>query len=327
MIQPYELKLDLPMEVGNRERSTTGKVWGILSASHAGDLQRVKELVAECPGLIYAQYNYAPPIHFAVRQGHVDLVKYLLDNGAHDPEYHFYPFQESLQTVAGDRGYNKIVVLLDEYAANPSKQKYRGDNGRIFYNRSTEQEVFEKAINNDDLKKTEKILKAHPEFALDNTFFWSEGILMRSAKQNRREMIDLLVSYGATVPDLLKWTQFYYFELYDGAEYIMEKGMNPNVMSWQRVTILHDMAQKGFMDKTKLLVKYGANIDPIDEAYQSIPLGLAARWGQKDMVEYLLEQGADPNKSGADWSKPLVWAKRKEHTEVADLLKRHGAVE
>jgi ankyrin repeat protein len=27
------------------------------------------------------------PIHFAVREGHVELVKYLLDNGAHDPNY------------------------------------------------------------------------------------------------------------------------------------------------------------------------------------------------------------------------------------------------
>jgi len=327
MIQPYELKLNLPMEVGNRERSSTGRVWQILSASCNGDLSHIKQLVAECPGLIYAQYNYAPPIHFAVREGHIELVKYLLDNGAHDPIYRFYPFLDSMQTVADDRGYTEIVALLDEYAANPSMQKYNGDNGRIFYIRNTEQKIFEKAVDQNNLKKTAQILKVHPEFALDNTFFWSEGILLSPAKRNRREMIDLLMSYGATVPDLLKWTQFYYFELYEGAEYIMEKGMNPNVMSWQRVTILHDMAQKGFIDKAKLLIKYGADIDLIDEAYQSTPLGLAARWGRRDMVECLLEQGADPNKSGAAWSKPLVWAKRKRHEEVAEILTRHGAVE
>jgi ankyrin repeat protein len=45
------------------------------------------------------------------------------------------------------------------------------------------------------------------------------------------------------------------------------------------------------------------------------------------MVSYLLEQGADPNKSGAGWSKPLVWAKRKGHDEVAELLMQHGALE
>jgi len=107
-------------------------------------------------------------------------------------------------------------------------------------------------------------------------------------------MIDLLTSYGATVPALLKWTQFYYFERLDGASYAMEKGMNPNTMSWQHVTILHDMAQKGFIEKAALLVDYGADINPIDEAYQSTPLGLAARWGHADMVKYLLSAAQMP---------------------------------
>lgn len=76
-----------------------------------------------------------------------------------------------------------------------------------------------------------------------------------------------------------------WIERYDAAAYLMEKGMNPNVMSWQRVTLLHDMAQKGLMDKAALLIRYGA-INVVDEAYQSTPLGLAARWGQREMVDY-----------------------------------------
>lgn len=65
-------------------------------------------------------------------------------------------------------------------------------------------------------------------------------------------MIDLLTRYGTKVPDILKWTQFYYFEHDDGAAYIMEKGMNPNTMSWHHVTILHDMAQKGDLLKSRV---------------------------------------------------------------------------
>ena len=96
--------------------------------------------------------------------------------------------------------------------------------------------------------------------------------------------------------------------------------MNPNTMSWQHVTILHDMAQKGFIDKAELLIKHKADLNPIDEAYQSTPLGLAARWGQIEMVEYLLKQGSDPSQSGAPWSTPLAWAKRKGHTEIENIL-------
>lgn len=313
------------MKLSNNVVSSTTKVWDILSASYKGDLEAVKKMVEDCPELIYAQYNYTPPIHFAVREGHTDLVKYLLARGANDPGYKFYPFQESLQTIANDKGFIEIEDLLNQYPSGPAKHKFRGDNGEILYNRTELELEFQKVVDEENLERTEQILKQHPEFAKDETFFWGEGILLFAVKENNRKMIDLLMSYGAKIPDILKWTQFYYFERLDGATYIMEKGMNPNTMSWQHVTILHDMAQKGFIDKAELLIKYGADINPVDEEYQSTPLGMAARWGHTEMVEYLLKQGADPNKSGAAWSAPLAWAKKKGHTDIEKMLKDAGA--
>lgn len=325
MIQPHELKSDLPMTVGNGVVSTTTKVWNILVASSNGDVDGVKRMSDECPELIYAQYNYAPPIHFAVREEHVELVKFLLRNGAHDPDYKIYPFKESLQVIAQDRGNHEIASLLNEYAGNITVHKYKGDNGEIHYHRTQQQQEFEKAVYKLKIRRTSQLLKQHPEFALDQTYFWGEGILTFAAKENNRKMIDLLMSYGAKVPDVLKWAQFYYFERLDGASYMMEKGMNPNVMSWQRVTLLHDMAQKGNIAKAELLIKHGADINSVDEQYQSTPLGMAARWGQVEMVRYLLSQGAAINKSGAPWSTPLQWARSKRFTEVEKILRDGGA--
>lgn len=136
MIQPNELKLNLPMELSNGIMSTTKKVWEILVASKKGNLDIVKKLVEECPELIYAQYNYTPPIHFAVQEGHLDLVKYLLANGAHDPDYKIYPFLDTLQTIAQDRDNFEIVALLNQYTTDISQHKFKGDNGKIFFNRT-----------------------------------------------------------------------------------------------------------------------------------------------------------------------------------------------
>ncbi|HKC36461.1 MAG TPA: ankyrin repeat domain-containing protein [Chitinophagaceae bacterium] len=325
MIQPQEMKLNLPMVVANNVVSTTTKVWNILVASRNGNLEEVKHLVNECPELIYAQYNYTPPIHFAVREGHLELVKYLLDNGAHDPKYRSYPFSEYLQTIAQERNYNEITLLLEQYADDPSKQKFKGDNGEIHYNRSELQLEFQEAVNKSSFSKTEKILKDHPEFTKDETYFWGEGILVFAAKENNRKMIDLLMSYGAKVPNILKWAQFYYFERLDGASYMMEKGMNPNVMSWHHVTLLHDIAQKGDIQKAELLIKYGADMDPVEEEYQSTPLGMAVKWGHPEMVNYLLTQGANPNKAGASWATPIAWAKKKGHSAIEKILLLAGA--
>ena len=323
MLQPIELKLDLPMKLSNDVVSTTTKVWNVLVASKRGDLKAVKRMADECHELLFAQYNYTPPIHFAVREGHVELVKYLLDNGAHDPKYKIYPFQDSLQTIANDRGYNDIESLLNEYAASSLLQKYKGDNGEILYDRTEMQLEFQHAVNKNGYNKVEAILKEHPEFAKDETYFWGEGIMVFAAKENNQKMMELLMSYGAKVPNVLKWTQFYYFERYDSAVFLMESGMNPNVMSWHHVTLLHDMAQKGDTQKAELLIKYGAAIDPVDEEYQSTPLGMAARWGETEMVEYLISKGADPKKSGASWSTPLAWARKKGHAEIENILLKH----
>lgn len=325
MIQPNELKLDLPMELSNGVVSTTTKVWNILRASKNGDLDTIKKMVGECPELLYAQYNYTPPIHFAVRENHLSLVNYLLAVGAHDPGYKIYPFLDTLQTIANDRGHSEIENLLIDYAADTARQKFNGDNGKILYNRTPLERAFEKAVDEGDLTTTEKILKQHPEFAKDETFFWGEGILAFAAKENNRLMIDLLTRYGAKVPDILKWAQFYYFEHDEGVAYMLEKGMNPNTMSWQKVTILHDMAQKGNLYKAELLIKHGADLNPIDEEYQSTPLGMAARWGHLEMVKYLLQQGADVNKTGALWATPLAWGRKKGFSDIEETLLNAGA--
>lgn len=325
MLKPLEMNLKLPMQVGDGMISSTENVWAILEAAYNGDLDTIKRLVDECSGLIYAQYNYAPPIHFAVREGHIDLVKYLLINGAHDPTYKIYPFLDSLDTIAKERGHDEITLLLAEYGADSARCKHKGDNGEIYYDHSALQKDFQFAVNHNEYEKVKEMLKAQPSLALDETASWNEGILMMPANRNERPMIELLMSYGARVPDMSKWCQAYYFKHYDMAAYLLNHGMDANHISWQHVMILHDMAQKGDLRKGELLIQHGAFIDPLEEQYQSTPLGLAARWGHVEMVEYLLRKGADVNKAGAPWSTPLAWARAKNHPEVEKKLRDAGA--
>lgn len=320
MMQPIELKMDFPIALANGVRSTTSRVWSVLTAASRGDLNEVKELAASCPELLYAQYNYTPPIHFAVREGHLELVNYLLAQGAYDPNYKIYPFLDSLETMAKDRGYWTIFKLLEDYRKNGISVRFKGDLGQIYYRRDALHQKFEHAVDKGDLEKTKQLLTDHPDLINDPMYFWGEGILMMPAKAGNFKMIELLMNAGARFPDVSKWSRFYYFERYDSTAFILDHGMNPNHMSWHRVTILHDMAQIGNIPKAKLLLDHGASIDPVDEEYCSTPLGIAARWGQEDMVRFLLEKGADPGVSGADWSTPLAWARQKGYKEIENIF-------
>ena len=79
MIHPVDLKDD--------------DVWAMFQASWSGDLDQVKALVARRRELALCEYNYTPPIHFAVREGHLEMVRFLLEQGA-DPTYRTYPFHD-----------------------------------------------------------------------------------------------------------------------------------------------------------------------------------------------------------------------------------------
>ena len=141
-------------------------------------------------------------------------------------------------------------------------------------------------------------------------------------------MIELLMRHGARVPDISKWGRYYYYYYYyyyyfkhtEIARMLLENGMNPNHMNWHHVTLLHDMAQDGDIEEAQVLLDHGADINAVDEEYRSTPLAFAARWGHRGMVALLLERGADPRKSGASWSTPLSWARKKGHADIEAML-------
>ena len=79
MIQPIEFRTTAPEQLPGGYTSTTTEIWQMFQACREGELSVVQHLVEPCPGLVHCDFNYTPPIHFAVREGHLNLVSYLLD--------------------------------------------------------------------------------------------------------------------------------------------------------------------------------------------------------------------------------------------------------
>ena len=316
MIQPAEMKESRPIALHEGRVSTTTDVWDMLSASFEGDLGRVKTLLERAPGLLTCMYDYTSPLHLAVREGHVDLVAFLVERGALDPSYKNHPFLDPLMTIAEDRGFDEIARILQE----PVATREWGDTGAIDFTKSEMQTRFEALISDKQHGEVDAMLKERPELAHDETAFWGEGVMSVPANNADRRMLEILLNYGARVPDISKWGARYYFKHYGIAEFLLQNGMNPNHMNWREFTLLHDMAHTGDVRKARLLIEHGADVNYVDDEYRSTPLGYAARWGHVEMVKLLLASGADPQKSGASWSTPLAWARKKNHTQVEKIV-------
>lgn len=324
MLTPVEMQRTLPMSLHGGDRSTTTEVWAMLSACRAGDITRARELMAERPELATCEYNYTPPLHFAVREGHLELVRELVERRAYHPGYKSYPFGDTLLTIARDRAFDEIAKVLESAVPRGLAHKWP-ETGEIDYEQDDEQLRFDSAVHEGRRKDAERLLAARPDLAHNELSSWAEGVLMMPAKKRDRVMLDLLLLHGAQVPAMSKWGRFYYFKHDDIAAHLLLHGMNARHRTWHEVTLLHDMAQSGDVAKARLLLDHGAEIDAIEDEYRSTPLGLAARWGKKAIVELLLERGANPNLGGAPWSTPLAWARSKGHAEVERLLLAAGA--
>ena len=324
MIQPVEIRANLPVKLRQGALTTTSDVWRMLSACREGDCARVHALLDRCPHLVLCDYNYMSPLHLAVREGHLPLVRDLVAKGAANPNYVTYPYRETLTTVALDRGYGEIARVLEDAYTTADRTRPEDEGGEILYDMDDGQRRFQKLLNTPAVGEIETLLQQRQALAKNPLAFWGEGVLMMSAKRGHRGIIELLMRYGARVPDVSKWGAWYYLWDYDVAAFLLETGMDPNHTNCHHTSVLHDMAYKGDTRKAALLLDHGADIDAIDEEFRSSPLGLAARWGHREMVAQLLARGADPNASGASWATPLEWAKRNGHAGVQEELRRVG---
>jgi hypothetical protein len=329
MLRPVELRVTLPMELPEGAYANTDLVWRMLAAAKTGDLAAVSTLVAATEGLARCEYNYMPPLHLAVREGHLEVVRFLLDHGAYNPKYVTYPYNETFATLAEDRPHPEIAALLGEHAGRPLPGTTGGGNvhgvGHIEFPPDEDRSRLEKLVGANALNAVEAVLDQRPDLVEDEWVFYAEGILAMVANRSLRTMLELLLARGARVPDVAKWGRFYYFKHADIGELLLERGMNPNHMTWHRTTLLHDMAGEGNVEKATLLLKHGAMINPVDDEFRTTPLGFAARWGRRDLVRLLLDHGADPNVAGAEWATPLAWAEKKGHRDIARDLRAAGA--
>lgn len=141
-------------------------------------------------------------------------------------------------------------------------------------------------------------------------------------------------------------------------EFILTSAEAVNATNDYGATPLHYAAMEGRVDTVTLLVNSGASIDPKNAAGTTplwlasaygrtavvkyliskganisteakithlTPLHIAALNGQKGVVDLLLAKGADANAKSAAGETPLRLAIRRDHKDIADLLRQHGA--
>lgn len=107
------------------------------------------------------------------------------------------------------------------------------------------------------------------------------------------------------------------------AKEIMKKGLNPNA-KYDSCPMLYITVRFGDMEMIKWLVEHGAKVNEEDDQGVT-PLIVAAQLGKKEVVKYLISKGSDVNHVGNDHRTPASAASDNGHTEIVSILKSAGA--
>ncbi|MDA7653445.1 ankyrin repeat domain-containing protein [bacterium] len=86
---------------------------------------------------------------------------------------------------------------------------------------------------------------------------------------------------------------------------------------------IHKAAGAGNIEAVKQHLAAGTDVNAKGLG-GSTPLYDAAYYGRKEIMELLIASGADANAKDYGGETPLDWAIRGKHTELADLLRKHG---
>ena len=314
-----------------------GAEYTIYVAAARGDRQFVRDALARDSSLAnFEDTCHHRPISAAAGRNDLEMVKLLLAHGA-DPNLpeEGAPRGHALWKAVYQRQHEMARVLV-QHGADPNAMVE--SSGTPIEHARKDPELFQlllahggedhrgpldglqRALDAEDMVAAERIIRDHQDLVRRTDAYWGDGILAGPANSGKRDLIAMLLKYGARVPKVSKWAPFYYFKHYDIAQFLLEQGMDPNHMSWHRITLLHHMAASGELAKARLLLDHGADIEAIDLEYQSTPLGVAVRFGHRELVALLLERGADPDASGAPWATPLAWARKRGHTDIEAML-------
>ena len=330
----------------------------IRAAVALADAGRVRELVHADPGVLREiHWQTGGLLTLAVRHGHIEIVRLLLDLGADvDERTTLEELEEATASwgsplwYAARAGRRDIAELLLDRGADPNANvyasgwpidhAYRNRDERmkqLLLARGARPQPWTIAMAH-DIGEARRMLAADASEGLARELAWA------AACNGCPAIVEMALPRLAWAADDPRWHWILIQPIRsvgdrpDDADFfacmdlLLRHGIDPNV-SRRGETALHYAAARPNPTEAQrvrfaaMLLDSGARLDARDELLRSTPLGWACRWGRRDMAESLIARGAPaPEPDAEPWATPLAWAHKMGHTEIAALLRQHGAV-
>ena len=274
---------------------------GVLDAVRAGDAARVRTLLEAGADADAAQLDGSSALLWASHRDDVESVQLLIDAGADASAAN--DLGATPLWAASENGGTAVVRLLLEAGADPNRELLSGETPVMVAARAGSADVVRHL--------------AAAGADLDRQGSRGQTALMWAAAQRHPQVVAVLLEAGADL-DIRSdvWTQVMAVPPHSKPEYNREIPHGSN-------TALLFAVRAGDLPSARILVAAGADVDDAD-AWGVSAAVLAAHGGHRELLEFLLDNGADPNGADAGFAALHDAVMRNDSRMVAALL-AHGA--
>lgn len=274
---------------------------GLIEAVKAGDAERVRALLESGADAGAAELDGSTALLWASHRDDVETVRLLIEAGADASGGN--DLGATPLWAASENGSTAVVRMLLEAGADPNRELLSGETPVMVAARAGSTEVVR------------QLVAAGAD--LDRQGSRGQTALMWAAAQQHPAVVGVLLEAGADLnvrSDV--WTQVMAVPPHSRPEYNREIPHGGN-------TALLFAVRAGDLPSSRVLVEAGADVDDTD-AWGVSAAVLAAHGGHRELLEFLLENGADPNAADAGFAALHDAVMRNDRRMVAALL-AHGA--
>ncbi len=326
----------------------------IYAAVALADSQRIRELISADPGLLrQIDWRGGGLLTLAVKHGHLEIVRLLLDLGADvDERTTLHELEEPTLSWGGPLWHaalanqRDIAELLLDRGADPNANVYAsgwplgnawnhkdGFVKKLLLARGAKRQPYMIAESH-DVAEARKLLDADTSEETAQELAWS------AADHGCAEIVELALPRLSWPREDRRWHWVLIQPIrgagddrYDNAGHfasmaaLLRHGIDPNVSRFGATPLHFAAAHHGRLsdsDRARfaaMLLDHGARVDIRDDLLESTPLGWACRWGRAELAKLLISRGALVTEPDAKpWARPMAWAEKMKQDAVLGVL-------